>query len=149
MPDIRFYHLTRRTAEQALPELVDRAYGKGHKIAVRCADAGTVAQLDDHLWTFHPDAFLPHGSAKTGPAERQPIYLTHTNDNPAGADVLMLMPGADTAGIEDYALCCVILNGQDEARVAAARTLWTEWKEAGHALTYWQQTEAGKWEQKA
>jgi DNA polymerase-3 subunit chi len=32
--------------------------------------------------------------------------------------------------------------------VAAARQRWRQAKEAGHALTYWQQTEKG-WEQKA
>lgn len=149
MTDIRFYHLTRRTAEQALPELVNRAYAKGHKVLIRSGDDMEVARLNDHLWTYHPDSFLPHGSAKDGNAEAQPIFLTSDNDNPAGADVLMLMPRASAEGIETFTLCCTLLNGQDDAQITKARELWKTWKAAGHTITYWQQTDQGKWEQKA
>lgn len=149
MADIRFYHLTRKTAEQALPELVSRAYAKGHKIVIRSGDEGTTQHLNDLLWTYNPDMFLPHGSAKDGRAAQQPIYLTSGADNPAGADVLMLMPGADPGGAGNFALCCQLINGADEHQTAAARTLWKAWKEEGHAITYWQQSDQGKWEQKA
>lgn len=149
MSDIRFYHLTRKTAEQALPELVSRAYAKGHRILVRCTDAEETQRLNDTLWTYNPESFLPHGTTRDGHPGQQPIFLTSGNDNPAGADVLMLMPGADSAGAEHFTLCCQLLNGADEAQITAARGLWKTWKEAGHAITYWQQTEAGKWEQKA
>lgn len=149
MTDIRFYHLTRKTADQTLPDLLGRAFAKGHKIVVRSRDAAEAERLTDHLWAYNPDTFLPHGSAKDPSPDRQPIYLTETNDNPAGADVLMLMPGAGTDNIEGYGMCCMILNGHDDSQIAQARTLWKTWKEAGHAITYWQQSEAGKWEQKA
>ena len=33
--------------------------------------------------------------------------------------------------------------------VEAGRNRWKEYKAAGHAITYWQQTETGGWEQKA
>jgi DNA polymerase-3 subunit chi len=32
--------------------------------------------------------------------------------------------------------------------VEAARARWKDYKNAGHALTYWQQSDAGRWEQK-
>ena len=37
----------------------------------------------------------------------------------------------------------------DPVMVDAARKRWTQCKDAGHALTYWQQTPAGGWEKKA
>lgn len=149
MSDIRFYHLTRRTADQALPELADRAYSKGHKIVIRCGEADEVERLNAHLWGFNPDAFLPHGSAKDGYSSHQPIYLTCQNDNPAGADVLILMPGAAADTIDGYALCCTFVDGNNPEQVTAARGLWTQWKTAGHTMTYWQQSDQGKWEQKS
>ena len=39
--------------------------------------------------------------------------------------------------------------GMDDDAVAAARTRWATHKAAGHALTYWQQTERGGWEKRA
>ena len=37
----------------------------------------------------------------------------------------------------------------DEENVTRARARWAELKDAGHELTYWQQSAEGKWEQKA
>lgn len=149
MSAIRFYHLTRRTADQALPELVSRALARGHKILIRSRTAEETRRLNEHLWNFDPDSFIPHGAAGDGAAARQPVFLTEGNDNPAKADVLMLMPGAAAGGVDSFALSCILLNGRDEVQVAEARALWTQWKEAGHELTYWQQGEDGKWGQQS
>jgi DNA polymerase-3 subunit chi len=40
-----------------------------------------------------------------------------------------------------------MFDGNDEAALAAARARWKAAKEAGHTLTYWQQTEKG-WEKR-
>ena len=41
-----------------------------------------------------------------------------------------------------------MFDGNDEAAVGAARARWRDYDAAGHALTYWQQTESGGWEKK-
>ena len=41
------------------------------------------------------------------------------------------------------------LNGESNPEeIATGRANWKQWKDAGHTLTYWQQSEQGKWEQK-
>ena len=40
------------------------------------------------------------------------------------------------------------LNPVDAAAVDAARARWKAYTAAGHALTYWRQTESGGWEKK-
>jgi DNA polymerase-3 subunit chi len=42
-----------------------------------------------------------------------------------------------------------IFDGRDEAAVARARADWQTAKAKGHAVSYWQQDEAGRWEKKA
>ena len=42
-----------------------------------------------------------------------------------------------------------IFDGRDETAVADARERWTAYKNAGHAIEYWQQGERGGWEKKA
>jgi len=42
-----------------------------------------------------------------------------------------------------------MFDGNDETAVAAARERWKTYKEAGHRLVYFQQSAAGKWEEKA
>lgn len=149
MTEVRFYHLQRQSQEQVLPMLLSKALERGHKIIVKMADAAAVEKMNEHLWTFNPNSFLPHGSAKDGNAEMQPVWLTAEDENPSGADVLIVGVGAQSDMQCDFKLCCEMLNGHDEQAIAAARGRWKAYKEKGFDVTYWQQSERGGWEQKA
>lgn len=149
MTEVRFYHLEQQSAAQVLPFLLTKAYEKGHRIVVKMGDAKNVQAMDAHLWTFVDDSFLPHGTAKSGHKEVQPIWLTEKDENLNEADVLILCDGALSDQIGDYTLCCEMLNGQDAEAVAGARARWKEYKEKGYEVTYWQQGDHGGWEKKA
>lgn len=149
MTDVRFYHLSTQTLDQALPAILTKALDAGHRILVKCADETQATRLSDHLWTFRPDSFLPHGTKKDGHADAQPIYLTAGNDNPNAANVLILTGGTSADDIAGFTLCCEMLDGHDGEAVDAARARWKLYKEAGHGVTYWQQTETGGWDKKA
>ena len=150
MADIRFYHLQTQSVEDALPAIIAKARAGGLRILIRTCDEATLREIDDHLWTYHPEAFLPHGIEGSIDEELQPVLLSLRAVNPNGANVLILC-GAETVpeNIAEFSLCCDFIDGRDPASVEAGRTRWTEYKEAGHSLTYWQQNEQGGWEQKA
>lgn len=150
MSEIRFYHLTTQSLEQALPAILSKAYAGGRKAVVRFASEGEVRNFNDHLWAFNPDSFIPHGSKEDGYENFQPIFLTHKAENPNGADMLILCnQKAVPENTDEFPLCCDFLNGQDDEAVDAGRTRWKAYKDAGHSITYWQQTDTGGWEQKA
>jgi len=107
-----------------------------------------VEALAQHLWTYRPDSFLPHGSAKDGHAEEQPIWLTSTDERPNNAALLFLTDGAGSDNIGDYQRVCEIFNGNDDAAIASARQNWAKYKAGGHELSYWQQGEEG-WKNKS
>ncbi len=46
-------------------------------VLILCPDAGFMAQLDERLWTVHPESFLAHGVAgeDAGLNAQQPILL--------------------------------------------------------------------------
>ena len=105
------------------------------------------------LWTYRPDSFLPHGTARDGEPGRQPIFLAAAgeggSENPNNAPVLILSDGARHPGLGDFRLVCELFDGHDEAAVAAAREQWRTCKEAGHAVVYFQQADTGKWQETA
>lgn len=149
MTDIRFYHLKTQTLDEALPALVMKAYDNGKKrLIIRLADKATVEKMNTALWTFHPNVFLPHGSAKEGKSERQPIWLTDTDENPNGASIL-IAGGAVANDLSGFDLVCEMFSDHEGEAVNAARARWKIYKDAGHNITYWQQTPNGGWEQKA
>ena len=148
MTEIRFYHLERTNMLQALPPLLSKAYENGHRIVVKLANAVDVKALNEHLWSFHPDSFLPHGSEKEGNAALQPIWLTDKDENPNKADVLIITDGSQSAQMKDYTLTCEVFDGRNEQAVSGARERWKAYKDEGLEMTYWQQGEKG-WEKKA
>ena len=149
MTEVRFYHLTRTRLENALPQMLERTLERGQRAVVRADSEERIEALNAWLWTYADRSFLPHGSAKDGYAELQPIWLSIEDENPNGADVLFLTDGAASKHIADYSLCADLFDGNDEAAVAAARERWRLCREAGHEVTYWRQTERGGWEQAA
>ena len=147
MTEIGFYHLTRTTAERALPQLLGRTLATGQRALVVCPGEDRVAALDAALWLCPEPDWLPHGTARDGSADMQPIWLATDDDAPNGARFLFLVDGAG-ARIEKFDRVFDLFDGRDEAAVVAARQRWLAAKAAGHALAYWQQSERG-WEKRA
>jgi DNA polymerase-3 subunit chi len=145
--EVGFYHLTRSALEPALGRLLERVLDSGLRAVVRASSAERVEALNRALWLFGGDSFLPHGSRADGSAEDQPVFLTEREDCPNGAQVLVLVDGAETdpAG---FRRCLYLFDGNDEQAVARARDLWRRWRERGLTLTYWQQAERG-WQKAA
>jgi len=148
MTEIRFYHLTHKTLEQALPELLEKTLARGWRAVVMAGSPERVEALTQHLWTYDDKSFLPHGNAKDGHAALQPVWLTDTDERPNNADVLFLTDGAHSSVLTDYQRVCDIFDGNDETALAAARERWSDYKSAGHDVTYWQQGDRG-WTQLA
>jgi DNA polymerase III subunit chi len=143
MTEIRFYHLTRKRLEQALPELLEKTYARGLKAVVMTGSVERAEALTQLLWTYNPNSFLPHGNAKDGNAEMQPIWITVEDERPNKADYLFLTDGAVSARLGEYARVCDIFDGGDPDALAAARKRWAAEKKEGHQLSYWQQTDKG------
>ncbi len=147
MGEFRFHHLERRRVDQALPDLLERAYGEGRRVVVRAPSAEMVAALNDRLWTFDDPSFLPHGAAGDGDPMSQPIFLTDRIENPNAATMLVLLAGAETSS-DDAGFDPVIrlFDGRDGEAVAEARREWKRLKDEGFALSYWREGEDGGWE---
>ncbi|MCH7943651.1 MAG: DNA polymerase III subunit chi, partial [Proteobacteria bacterium] len=62
--------------------------------------------------------------------------------------LLVLTDGVAPAFIDAFERCLDLFDGNDGQAVEAARGRWTRLKEAGHDLTYWQQTGQGGWQKK-
>ena len=147
MADIGFYHLTRTGPDQALPALLGRTLAAGQRAVVVCGSAERVAALDTALWLCPEPDWLPHGTAASGHAELQPIWLDTTDAAPNGARFLFLMDGAASTRLEGFDRVFDLFDGNDAATLAAARERWRVAKAGGHALSYWQQGARG-WERK-
>ena len=147
--EVLFYHLERQSLEQVLPGLVERTLERGWRAVIQAGSAERLAAIDFLLWTWKEDSFLPHGTRSEGHAEQQPVYLTTEDENPNGAGVRFVVDGAAASSFRGYVRIVCIFDGHDPAAVESARAQWKAAKADGATVTYWQQTDAGRWEKKA
>jgi DNA polymerase-3 subunit chi len=145
--EIGFYHLLVTPLDRALPRLLERARAQGYRIVVRAASAERTEHLSALLWTYDEASFLAHGSARDGNPASHPIWLTDRAENPNDATMLVLVDGVDAEDVAAFQRCCDMFDGSDPEAIEAARRRWRQAKDAGHTLTYWQQTEKG-WEKR-
>ena len=68
MAEFRFYHLERRRLDQALPDILEDALGHKLRAVVQAPSSERVEALNEQLWTFSDESFLPHGAARDRPA---------------------------------------------------------------------------------
>jgi DNA polymerase-3 subunit chi len=146
--EFRFHHLERRRIDQALPELLEAALAEGLRVVVQTGSPEQTDALNDRLWTYADSSFLPHGSARDGDPEAQPIYLTDQEDNPNGAQLRVALPGVDATRFAGagYSRVLLLFDGRDEDAKAEARRQWTRIKAAGEPLGYWREGDDGGWE---
>ena len=147
MTEILFYHLTRQPLEKALPALLEKCLERKWNVVVQASTPERVSALDDALWTYSDESFLPHGSGADGADE--PVWLTTADDNPNGAAVRALVDGAAPPDLSPYARALILFDGHDQEALDAARGQWKTLKAAGHAVTYWKQGDDGRWRKEA
>jgi len=152
MPEFRFYHLERRRLDMALPDILEDALAEGARAVVQAPSAEQVEALNERLWTYSDESFLPHGAARDGDPQAQPVYLTEGEENPNGATLRVLLAGVDAAPFagrpagRPYQRIILLFDGRDEAARAEARRQWSLVKAAREPLSYWREGDDGGWE---
>ena len=146
--EIRFYHLLQQNLQDALPQIIAMAYGRDMRSVIKCPDAAMMKSLDQALWSYRADSFLPHATEKDDAPENQPIYLTTTDEKPNQASLLVLVNGVSSEQVAAYDLCCEIFDGLEQDVVQKNREKWMTYKQAGYELIYYQQDHHGKWFEK-
>lgn len=147
--ELLFYHLEHHPLERVLPALVEKTLERGWRAVIQSGSQERLESLDLALWTYRDDSFLPHGTAGSGPAELQPVFLTMGEDNPNNAGVRFLVEGASCEQLEGYIRVVYLFDGRNREAIEKAREDWKKAKAAGWKVTYWQQGAEGGWQKKA
>lgn len=145
MGEVWFYHLERASLNETLPSLLEKTLQKGWRALVRVGSQERLDSLDGLLWTYRDESFLPHGCFDSEDAERQPILLTLDADNANSAQILFLTDPSAAFDVEQFERVALVFDGNDQDSVAAARERWKEARSKDAAVSYWRQSEDGRW----
>lgn len=144
-PTVQFYHLLSTSRERAVPKLMEKVLASGSRAVMILDSDAALKTMSDALWANDPASFIPHGSPRDGQPEAQPIFLTLTDTNPNGADILCVLDGSLASSAANYKKILDVFDGANDAQVASARGRWAHYKAQGYALQYIRQQPGGSW----
>lgn len=138
---VDFYHLGASPLERVLPSICEKVLVSGARLLV-VAEEEMLPRLDEQLWTYARDSFLPHGTARP---EDQPILLSAEPAAANGAGNVALADGRWREEALGFERCFYFF---DAGRMDEARGVWRALKgKAEVQPRYWKQDERGKWVQ--
>lgn len=127
-----------------LPGLLEKTLGKGWRALVKVPE-GRLAEIDDYLWTYTDQSFLPHGRDDKPQADAHPVRLTADAGTAENVEAVFLIDGAQIDDLTGVQRCITFINGRSDEAVSAARAQWKALKDANADISYWKQDERGAW----
>ena len=97
MTRIDFYILQSQTLEERLDftcRLTEKAVNQGNTVSIMAQSHAQSHQLDELLWSFKPESFVPHCRIDTQDNEQPflkqtPVVICHENPDPDHHDVMI------------------------------------------------------------
>jgi DNA polymerase-3 subunit chi len=118
--------------------LIDKVYRQGHQIYIHATDASQAQALDEHLWTFRGDAFIPHTvihqAAESEPLD-VPVKIGFDHEPEDHQDVLINLSGAIPHFFSRFGRVAEVVPVDENSR-QCARENYAYYKERGYSLKY-------------
>jgi DNA polymerase-3 subunit chi len=132
-----FYLLTQADITACLPTLcriLAKAYTQRQSVFVLTQSAQQAQALDELLWTFRDDSFIPHAIVTSIDSSDVPIGISHQLDLFAGQSILVNLTARtlDIAPLPQRLI--TLIPEQDETYKQQARQQYQQLKQAQHEL---------------
>jgi len=109
------------------------AWDKKKVLVLKCAE-DELAWLDEHLWTFREEVFLPHEAWRAGAPLLDPearVVLVCDDECPRPGDILVQLAPAGLDFARQFDTVIDVVDHRDEARLTASRARYKAWADLG------------------
>lgn len=145
MTKISFYQVKTITLEKALIQILNKAYLAKINTLVVTGSSDRTEMLDDLLWTFDKESFLPHGTLRDPEPQKQAILICDNIDNQNSATLLVLVDGTYIELVNDFDRCIDIFDGRIAEQIDEAENRILKRSNQGHEINKFEQDNNGKW----
>ena len=145
MGEVHFYHLESQPLQRVLTVLLKKALERDWRVVVQAGSDERVEWLSNELWTFSDDSFLPHGSARDGHGERQPVWITAGPDAPNRPQLRIYLDGVPIVADDRLERIIYLFDAREAEALEAARAEWRRVASQGQQPVYWREDEHGRW----
>ncbi|MBF0178065.1 MAG: DNA polymerase III subunit chi [Magnetococcales bacterium] len=150
-PTVRFYQAAGGDPYKLVAILAAKALERGLRLAVVAAHAEQAQYLDQFLWRYPDNSFLPHALATEPDPDLQPLLIDTTPSDRNGATVLLVASSQIVASPNQFDLIIDFAYANDHAdnrHYLASRQRYSHYQQLGCTMEYWVQNSAGGWEKK-
>ena len=137
MTEIIFVEVTASQLEMRACEIAGHTYAQGDRLQIIAIDEEQAARLDDLLWTYKPDNFVPHGLWKSMDNDSaQPVVITTQKERVPGTASLLTMDYCPVEMVRQFSKVIHVVVVDNQERLEASRRYWTLLKDAGFSLKH-------------
>ena len=146
MRELYFYNTSSRDFLGDITQLIERLYIQEHKVIVLCPDNDVSAIVDEYLWSYKDESFLPHIKVDKDPSEFDSIVISSYQLNLESYKTLIVFKGSSVEidYINYFKKVYYFFDNSKNDEREVARTLWKEAIKSGTKCKYWQVQE-NKW----
>ena len=132
-PQIDFYVLQEPSTNGRFKlacRIVEKAYRLGHRVYVRTGNADDTSVLDDLLWTFSQNSFVPHQLSAEIDSRESPVFIGEHPPAAEGADVVISVADDPVSDFTTYQRIVEIVGCEDDEK-ASGRNRFRYYREHG------------------
>lgn len=113
--------------------LIEKAYKNRHRIYVHTDNVTEAHKVDELLWTYREDSFLPHNLYGDGPEPAPPIQIGYEKTPEKQRDILLNLSKTVPEFYGQFARILQIVSADTETQ-AAAREHYRFYRSQGHDI---------------
>ncbi len=140
MTKVDFYILTGNSGsrEQTVCRIAEKAYRLGHGVYIHTSHQSQTKRLDELLWTFKKNSFVPHDIEAESPDPETPVLISHQSkltDSTQGhrRQVLINLAQEIPMFFSSFERVAEVI-GQDNENKASGRQRYKFYRDRGYSL---------------
>ena len=143
---VYFYNSSQRDIVSDIGVLTEKLFLKNDRVVIFCADQETVTVVDDFLWAYKEDSFIPHSIKKNEKTTVYPILISTSIDEGYKHDVLLVLNGMliKEKDWQKFSKIYYFFDDQDNKEKENARSMWKSFSSLDAECKYWINKE-NKW----
>jgi DNA polymerase-3 subunit chi len=137
MTRIDFYLLENNSpggTDRVACRLAEKAYLLGHRIFIHTTSPAHTTALDQLLWTFKQNSFVPHAVHPVDDTQAPPVLLGHESGPDSHTDVLINLSGSVPGFFSSFERVAELV-GPEAAQRGLARERFRYYRERGYELS--------------
>jgi DNA polymerase-3 subunit chi len=113
--------------------LAEKAYKLGHEVFIHTRDQQHSEQIDQALWSFRADSFVPHQVNTNDITQQTPILIGHDSEPPRLMNLLINLDEKQPMFFSQFERVAELINDQQNIKLAG-RERYQFYKQRGYEL---------------